>query len=216
MQSKGLVAGFFEKWFQHESQMTRVHDKKLSAVVLMNLLQSPQSSLPVELQTAYPKFMAQLATIVSGLPKAEEEKKKLEEELECSDDEDDEEDDEADYEDLSDIEDDANGAENDNDEDDDDGYEDYDDDDDDDDDDGLWMDEMTDEIFLETPLDPLNIYAMFLELVQQMPQKSPSVFELMSQAFSVDPGSKASLEKTISLSQQKLSAANNQNAKLSS
>jgi hypothetical protein len=216
LQANGALEIFFEKWFKNGQYLSRVHDRKLAGVVLMQLMHSEPSRLPADLQAAYPKFLQELVKIIEGMPGAEEDKKKLQEEFELSDDEDDDgyEPYQGDYEDLSDLDDEdgddlkkAANRNNSNDEDNnnnnDDQYDDW-DDDDDDWNDGMWSNEEADEIFMETILDPLNLYAMFLESVNCMMTSKPALYAVISQAYAADPESKKALEKAIALAQKKM------------
>ncbi|KAF9046357.1 armadillo-type protein [Panaeolus papilionaceus] len=77
----GTARAFFDKWFTFittESRLPRVHDKKLSVLALCALLEVPAEVVPESLKAGWPGIVGGILKIFKGLPKAIEERKRLE------------------------------------------------------------------------------------------------------------------------------------------
>ncbi|ORX83104.1 ARM repeat-containing protein [Anaeromyces robustus] len=73
---------FFTKWFASLDKFKRVHDKKLCIVALLTLLEMPFENVPKTLQDGWGQIMFALINLFQTYPKAVEERKKLEEDEE--------------------------------------------------------------------------------------------------------------------------------------
>jgi len=70
LESHGATAAFFELWFKHVDDFTRVHDKKLCIVSIITLLQIPQESLPASIRSGWNQFFELLLKIFEKYPEA--------------------------------------------------------------------------------------------------------------------------------------------------
>jgi len=87
---------FFDKWFaainMDEKKLPRLHDKKLSILVLCKLMEVDGSMVPAGLQEGWPGIVAGALAIFKGLPQAIAKRKALEQSLAESDDDEDDDD----------------------------------------------------------------------------------------------------------------------------
>jgi importin-7 len=65
-------------WFKNLDGMSRVHDKKLSILVICELLALPLESLPPVLKTLWPHLFDGLVKVFGGYENALKERKRLE------------------------------------------------------------------------------------------------------------------------------------------
>lgn len=184
---------FFEFWSQASPKMVRVHDKKLSIVSLLSLFKDSASqwSQISQMHSQYPQLMKLLMDFFGTLDKAIEERKELERMYgagDSSDDDDDEEDDDE-YEDEDELVDDDQDVPEDGD----DAeylqylnqrsnelqqYQNYVAEEEDD-----WMDEMSEELFFESPLDKVNVYALFRDTMAQISSANAEVYKFLTSSF---------------------------------
>ncbi|KAJ3330978.1 hypothetical protein HDU76_004378 [Blyttiomyces sp. JEL0837] len=172
LDSQGATADFFMVWFQHFQHMTRVHDKKLSLLTLTAMVNMPPETLG-SLQSNIGTLRDGILQLFEGYQAALEEREKL---VVVDEDEDDEEEAEAVYEEDGDIE-----------EDDDDDYEQY-----------LSSygaglridhDQLEEDPYFTTPLDEVDPYIVFTEVLSTNPTVSALTAGL--------PAEKAALLNTI-------------------
>ncbi|KAF8625982.1 hypothetical protein AX17_006706 [Amanita inopinata Kibby_2008] len=87
----GMARTFFDSWFTEinaaDTRLPRVHDKKLNIVALCALLELSPDAIPNDLRSGWPTIVGGIIKIFKDLPKAVENRKKMEEMLEESDDE---------------------------------------------------------------------------------------------------------------------------------
>ncbi|KAF8956524.1 armadillo-type protein [Flammula alnicola] len=92
----GMARAFFERWFvaiNADNRLPRVHDKKLSILALCALMEMAPDTVPESLRDGWPGIVGGALKIFKTLPKAIEDRKRLEQLLqEESDDEDETED----------------------------------------------------------------------------------------------------------------------------
>ena len=180
----GKTQEFFALWLGSTSKLTRVHDKKLSVVALLTLFQESAKHWDQigDLKQGYGQLMKLMLDLLATLPKAEQERKELEEmygggvsdddddEFDVNDQSDNEDEFEEDFsgellEDDEDVPDEeaeylnylnghANGA----------GAE------DDSSEDG-WEEELGEELYFESPLDDVNVYQQFQHTMAQLAQQ---------------------------------------------
>jgi len=170
---------FFTKWFASLDKFKRVHDKKLCIVALLTLLEIPFENIPKTLQDGWNQIMFALINLFQTYPKAVEERKKLEE---------DEENYEEAYEKLLNGDDDEEDVEVEGDENviDGDG-EDY-----------LQLlaaaaanefepfdsyEELEEELYFQTPLDDIDIYIKFQDIIQFISQNQLQSYGLLTQSL---------------------------------
>ncbi|KAF4617901.1 hypothetical protein D9613_006252 [Agrocybe pediades] len=88
----GTAQVFFNQWFasiNNDARLPRVHDKKLSLLALCALMEVPPEAVPESLRGGWHNIVAGALKLFKALPKAIEERKRLESEFnEESDDED--------------------------------------------------------------------------------------------------------------------------------
>ncbi|KAF8624410.1 hypothetical protein AX15_005891 [Amanita polypyramis BW_CC] len=81
----GMARTFFDSWFAAiktaETQLPRVHDKKLSIMALCALLELGPDAIPENLKSGWPAIVGGIIKIFRDLPKAIEARQKIEEEL---------------------------------------------------------------------------------------------------------------------------------------
>jgi hypothetical protein len=171
---------FFTKWFESLDKFKRVHDKKLCIVALLTLLEIPFENIPSSLQAGWGQIMYALINLFQTYPKAVEERKKLE-------------DDEENYEDAYDkllngddenedyveVEGDENVIDGDG--------EDY-----------LQLlaaaaanefgaydsfEELEEELYFQTPLDNIDIYIKFQDIIQFISQNQVQSYGLLTQSL---------------------------------
>lgn len=82
------TTAFFTLWFQTAPKFTRVHDKRLIIVATLAILSLPQERLPPVLVAHYAQILPVLLFAIQTLPKALEERKRLQEEGNETDDSD--------------------------------------------------------------------------------------------------------------------------------
>jgi hypothetical protein len=85
LEALNLTAAFFTLWFSKAEKFTRVHDKRLIIMSLSQLMAIPVEQLPPFVQQNYRFIMPLFLSAVQTLPKALEERKKLQEEDSLSD-----------------------------------------------------------------------------------------------------------------------------------
>ncbi|KAM6494523.1 Armadillo-type fold [Amanita muscaria] len=82
----GMARTFFDSWFNaiksSETQLPRVHDKKLSILALCALLELAPVAIPENLKGGWPAIVGGAIKVFHDLPRAVEERQKLEEQLE--------------------------------------------------------------------------------------------------------------------------------------
>ncbi|KAG9304951.1 hypothetical protein G9A89_003120 [Geosiphon pyriformis] len=71
LEERGLTQGFFTIWFNNLEKFSRVHDKKLVIVALCSLLEIPLEQLPPTLQNGWPQMFDGILNTFKTLPKAE-------------------------------------------------------------------------------------------------------------------------------------------------
>ncbi|PPQ95282.1 hypothetical protein CVT26_014856 [Gymnopilus dilepis] len=77
----GMARVFFDRWFvaiNNENRLPRVHDKKLSLLALCALMEMPPDAVPESLRDGWPGIVGGALKIFKALPKAIEERKRLE------------------------------------------------------------------------------------------------------------------------------------------
>lgn len=192
---------FLAKFVECGEKFSRVHDKKLVITSISALLSAniPVEQLPSDWQTNWAAILPVYLDAVSTLPKAMEERKKLKEEAERSDNEDDgmsrrrggaaAEDSEEEYDDgPSDAEaytGRATGSD----------FENYDGSDWDDDSDWEDADELEEEIYLETPLDNVDVSAVVSSSIKTAVAGQPASFQRM--ITSLNPAQQATLQSIM-------------------
>jgi len=79
----GMARTFFDKWFvaikSAETQLPRVHDKKLSIMALCALLEIPPGAVPENLKDGWHAIVGGIIKVFRDLPNAIEQRRKLEE-----------------------------------------------------------------------------------------------------------------------------------------
>lgn len=152
LESKQATAFFFSKWIENIDQFSRVHDKKLIIMAIKEMfVHIPFSTLPDPVKTGFNHISLALLNALVTLPKAVEERKKLEEEYDEDDDDYDYEDYEEEAEEEDEIYQPESIAMNKK------AVEAYNDDDYDDDDGSFFDEELEEELFFVTPLDNIDI-----------------------------------------------------------
>ncbi|CAA7262814.1 unnamed protein product [Cyclocybe aegerita] len=77
----GLARTFFDHWFvaiNTENRLPRVHDKKLTILALCALMEMAPESVPEELHAGWPAIVGGALKVLKTLPKAIEDRKRLE------------------------------------------------------------------------------------------------------------------------------------------
>ncbi|KJA23271.1 hypothetical protein HYPSUDRAFT_40079 [Hypholoma sublateritium FD-334 SS-4] len=90
---QGMGRAFFDQWFaaiNTDSRLPRVHDKKLSLLALCALMEMTPESVPDSLRDGWPGIVGGALKIFKSLPKAIEDRKRLEQLLQEDSDSDDE------------------------------------------------------------------------------------------------------------------------------
>ncbi|KAK0487807.1 armadillo-type protein [Armillaria novae-zelandiae] len=88
----GLTRVFLDKWFaaiNSESQLPRVHDKRLSILALCALIEMDPGGVPESVKQGWPGILGGILKLFKEFPKAVEARKALEDALQEDDDEDD-------------------------------------------------------------------------------------------------------------------------------
>lgn len=191
----GATSMVLTRWLDVAAKFTRVHDKRLVIMAISALLSAlPVSQMPASLQAQWPAILGLYLEAVQSLPKAIDERRKLKEAEERSDDESD---DARDGHVLSDDEDLADDA-GDDDEGappsgrrfgaDDDIYDEYDgeEEEDDDDEDDWEEDELEEEIYFETPLDNVDIQGVVAGTVKALAASQAALLSEASKSLSPD------------------------------
>jgi len=89
----GMARTFFERWFvaiNNDNLLPRVHDKKLSLLALCALMEMPPDAVPESLRDGWPGIVGGALKIFKSLPKAIEDRRRLEILLEEGSDDDEE------------------------------------------------------------------------------------------------------------------------------
>lgn len=68
---------FFQLWFTNIENFSRVHDKKLSIVAIISLIQLPPSQVPASIQPGWPKLMSGIINLFATLPMAMKNREEL-------------------------------------------------------------------------------------------------------------------------------------------
>ncbi|KAF8886227.1 armadillo-type protein [Gymnopilus junonius] len=77
----GMARTFFERWFvaiNNEKRLPRVHDKKLSLLALCSLMEMAPDAVPESLRDGWPGIVGGALKIFKALPKAIEDRRRLE------------------------------------------------------------------------------------------------------------------------------------------
>ncbi|ORX79697.1 ARM repeat-containing protein [Basidiobolus meristosporus CBS 931.73] len=191
LEEQGLTTRFFTLWFQNLEKFSRVHDKKLTIVALCALIELPNDQIPASLQPVWSQLMEGVLNVFRSLPKAIENRKRMEKLYgEGMDDEDDMfarmDGDLEDFDDELEIEDecedgDVVGEDKE--------YLDYlsqqaaahlpDDDFEDE-------EELEEEVLFESPLDSVDVYISFQDTIQKLQQVNPASYQVLTQSISPD------------------------------
>jgi hypothetical protein len=172
-----LTAPFFTLWFSKAERFSRVHDKRLIIVSLSTLMTLPFSHLPPFLQQNWRFVLPVYLSAIQTLPKALEERRKLEEEDQSVDDSDYDELSDGDYDEIHDdgpVEQEEEfvpttrkvNEQN---------YEDYSDDE-------SYEDDLEEEVFFETPLDTVDVSTLVQQSLAQL-QTQPESFQQLTHAL---------------------------------
>ncbi|KAI9304897.1 armadillo-type protein [Cunninghamella echinulata] len=181
--------GFFTLWFNTLDKFSRVHDKKLVIVALCALIELPTENVPASLQAGWSQVLAGIVTVFKTLPKAVENREKLEQLYGEFDDDDllhDELDGSLDEEEVEDNDDeDVPDQENEyleylaqqaalhaNDDD----EEEYDE----------YEEEIEEEILFESPLDEINPYVRFEQVFRNLQQNHLASYTLLTKDLDAD------------------------------
>jgi hypothetical protein len=172
MDQRGVLSPFFSAWFQNLQHLTRVHDKKLQIVTLCDVLEL-EENMPASLHSGLGDIFKALLSCLRTLPEAEDRRKAMEDLMGDGDSDDDDAFDAAEEVEIDEL-----------------GFDEDDNvidpreqmylqmlaesaaqhaDEEDDDDDG--DDELEEELELVTPLDAIDVYARFKEMVQHVQNK---------------------------------------------
>lgn len=185
LNERNFTAHFFELWLKRAHKFTRVHDKRLIIMSLSSLMLLPLSQLPEILQQNFQHVMSIYLEAVQTLPKALEERKKLEEEdLSDSDFADEDFTSEGDYDELCDDDNDDGAAESAASQDahsrapTDVSYEFVGEDEED-----LFEAGLEEDVFFETPLDNVDMAAVVQQALGTLAKTQPAVMQIMSQSL---------------------------------
>lgn len=190
------VKGFFGLWFQHLNKFSRVHDKKLVIAALCAILETPFDQMPGSLHEGWPSLLDTILACFQTLPKAIENREQMERYYTGDmDDEDD-----NDSQTTADTGDENSTDNGDNDDDDDvqdedaeylefltqqaaanDGENSQQTDEDSDDD-----EEISEEILFESPLDNVDPYITFDQVLKAVQQHQPQSYTLLTSTLNVD------------------------------
>jgi hypothetical protein len=70
LESRGWTNKFFSLWFSNIENLNRVHDKKLSIVAIVALIQLPPDLVPPSIQPGWAKLMSGIVSLFQTLPLA--------------------------------------------------------------------------------------------------------------------------------------------------
>lgn len=70
LEQHGWTNKFFSLWFSNIENFNRVHDKKLSIVAIVALIQLPPEQVPQSIQPGWPKLMSGIVNLFQTLPMA--------------------------------------------------------------------------------------------------------------------------------------------------
>ncbi|KAI5843637.1 armadillo-type protein [Tricharina praecox] len=70
LERHGWTNKFFSLWFSNIENFNRVHDKKLSIVAIVALIQLPPDQVPPSIQPGWPKLMSGIVSLFQTLPLA--------------------------------------------------------------------------------------------------------------------------------------------------
>ena len=70
LEHNGWTNKFFSLWFSNIENFNRVHDKKLSIVAIVALIQLPIEQVPISIQPGWPKLMSGAVSLFETLPLA--------------------------------------------------------------------------------------------------------------------------------------------------
>jgi len=70
LETKGWTNKFFSLWFSNIENFNRVHDKKLSIVAIVALIELPPDQVPPSIQPGWPKLMSGIVSLFQTLPVA--------------------------------------------------------------------------------------------------------------------------------------------------
>ncbi|KAI9004065.1 putative nonsense-mediated mRNA decay protein [Gaertneriomyces semiglobifer] len=213
LEERGATTAVFELWFTSLDDFRRVHDKKLSILALLAILQLPVAQIPTSLHgQGWTNLISGIVKVFETYPIAEKARadEKAAYENDTGDDDEDFDSDEDDIiendGDVLDEEDQylemlvnkaaesrpTNGV-----------WEEDGNEDDDDDDDDWDVDELEEDIFYETPLDEVDPYREFALTVQALLTR-PDTSSIMRQA--VTPDDQAAIERIIATERKQPSA----------
>ncbi|KAK7203628.1 putative nonsense-mediated mRNA decay protein [Myxozyma melibiosi] len=82
LEESGQTANFFNLWFSNIASLSRVHDKRLSAMAILSILVLPEASVPESIRPGLPQLLHGLLQILQSLPAALEKREKLTKEFE--------------------------------------------------------------------------------------------------------------------------------------
>lgn len=199
LERNNATGAFLAKFIESAEKFIRVHDKKLIITAVSALLSAniAVDHLPAEWQNNWAAILPIYLDAVSTLPKAMEERKKLKEEAERSDNEDDgisrgrggAEDSDDDYEDGASDAEAYTGRPNGSD------FENYEGSDWDDESDWEDADELEEEIYLETPLDQIDVGSIVTSSIKTAVASQPTSFQRM--ITSLNPAQQATLQSIM-------------------
>ncbi|KAI8976256.1 armadillo-type protein [Pilobolus umbonatus] len=163
--------GFFTLWFSLLDKLSRVHDKKLSIFVMCLLLELPPDQIPLSLQSGWTQVLTSILHIFKGLPKAMENLLELESEYGgIFDIEDEEEDGEAEEEEEEEEDEDEDILSEDAE------YLNYLDEESRKGEGEAQEEELVEDILYESPLDALDPYLRFQQVIQALQQHQPQLY----------------------------------------
>jgi hypothetical protein len=207
LESKGYTRDFFTIWFENKGKLSRVQDKKLSVLAVLGVLLLPDEQIPTSIRDNLAQLAKALVNIMETLPAAVEQRELLTKEYEA----------EEGYDDY------FSGGEDEWDDDDDQ----KDDDDEDTSAEGQPANEyleylagesadklqnslygilgedgedLEEEVFDETPLDPINAYVVFRDALLNMSHANPTRYQIITESFT--PEEKLTVERTVQLASE--------------
>ncbi|KAL2218054.1 putative nonsense-mediated mRNA decay protein [Thermoascus aurantiacus ATCC 26904] len=210
LESRGWTNKFFSTWFSSIDNFTRVHDKKLSIAAISSLLTLKASDVPASVQPGWPRLLQGVTRLFQTLPAAIKHREEATRESDFTFDE------EGDEYEENDVEwtdqDEAEGA----------GDGDVPDEsaeyleflnqeaqkfgsfaDDDD-------DQLDEESLLETPLDKVEPYGMFKQVLMNLQQEQPQLYETLTKIL--NPEEQQIIQAVIHEADAKAMAAANAEA----
>jgi hypothetical protein len=70
LESNGWTNKFFSLWFGSMDSFTRVHDKKLCIMAIVQLLSIHPDQIPTSVSVGWPRLLQGIATLFTSLPAA--------------------------------------------------------------------------------------------------------------------------------------------------